>query len=493
MDANLEDVNQYDVIIVGAGISGINTAYHIQSKLPSLNYTILEGRNNIGGTWDLFRYPGIRSDTDLFTFGFEWNPWTDNRAIANGESITRYLRSTVEKEGINKHIRLQHRVISANWVTENQSWTLVVQTSDGLKENFTARFLILGTGYYDYEEELRPDIPGLKNFKGKVLHPQFWTQDFDYANKRIVVIGSGATAITLLPNLAEQAAHVTMLQRSPTYIMSIDNSAGTSLIHKIIPKSWSFKLSRWMFMWMTALIFTLCRAFPNKARSILQGKVAEQLPKHIPMDPHFQPTYQPWDQRLCFTPNGDFFVAMREGRASIETGKIETMTDDTIVLESGRSVTADIIVTATGLKLAIGGRILISVDGKPINLADRFAWRTALLQDVPNLAFMMGYVNASWTLGAETTGQLVCRLLKYMQSKGYSSVVPRVPTKSRIQPRLMWNLDATYVKQAANHMPKVGDVGPWRGRTNYFLDLCRARYASITADLEFSKGQKKKL
>ncbi|KAJ9144518.1 FAD/NAD(P)-binding domain-containing protein [Pleurostoma richardsiae] len=483
-----DHVDVYDVVIIGAGISGINVAHHLQSKLPSLSYAILEGRDCIGGTWDLFRYPGIRSDTDLFTFGFAWSPWTENRAIADGQSIKKYLSTTAEKEGIHSHIRFQHRVVSANWVSVSQCWDLQVQIPGGT-ETCKTRFVFLGTGYYDYEEPLKADIPGLyDNFKGKVVHPQFWPEDLDYSGKEVVVIGSGATAITLLPNLATKAGHVTMLQRSPTYIMSIDNAAGNSLIHRILPRSWSFKLSRLMFMWTTAIIFYLCRAFPTRARSILQGKVAEQLPKSIPLNPHFQPTYRPWDQRLCFTPNGDFFDCLRAGKASVATGQIENVTKDTIVLKSGQEIKAEIIITATGLKLALGGRIQVSLDGKPVDLADRYAWNMSLLQDVPNMAFMIGYVNASWTLGAETTGQLVCRLLKHMQRKGYTSVIPRLPAGSRVQPQLMWNLDATYVKQAASRMPKCGDIGPWRGRTNYFADLWRARHGNITKDLEFSKG-----
>ena len=487
MSDNPEHIDRFDVVIVGAGISGINAAHHIRTKLPSLRYTVLESRSEIGGTWDLFRYPGIRSDTDLFTFGFGWHPWTENRAIADGASISHYLRSTVKKEGIDKHIRFQNRVVSADWITQDQSWSLKVEAPSGQSENIEARFLILGTGYYDYQEALKPEIPGLEHFKGRVIHPQFWPEDLDYTGKKVVIVGSGATAITLLPSMSKEAKHVTMLQRSPTYILSIDNSAGSSLVHKIIPKSWSFKLSRWLFMWTTAIIFYLCRAFPTKARSMLQSAVAKQLPANVPMDPHFQPTYRPWDQRLCFTPNGDFFDAIREGRAGVETGRIKTVTDTTIVLDSGREIAADMIVTATGLKLAVGGHIKISTDGKPINLAERFAWRTALLEDVPNMAIMMGYVNASWTLGAETTAQLVCRLLKHMQYKGYASATPRIPPGLHIQPRLMWNLDATYVKKAAEHMPRVGDVGAWRGRTNYFLDLYRARYGSITSGIEFTK------
>lgn len=477
---------QLDFVIVGAGISGINAVHHLQQKCPNVSYSLLEGRHRIGGTWDLFKYPGIRSDTDLQTFGYGWEPWTENRAIADGGTIARYLHDTAKKEGIFDHICFGHRVMSANWSTENQTWELSVETTHGSRKQTQARFLILGTGYYDYKEPLRPEIPRLyENFQGKIIHPQFWPEDLDYSGKRIVIIGSGATAITLLPNLAKKTAHVTMLQRSPTYILSLDNQTGGSLIHKILPRSWSFKLDRILFMCATALIFYLCRAFPNKACSLLQRQVAKQLPEHVPVDPHFQPTYKPWDQRLCFTPDGDFFQSLREGKAHVETDRIKTATADGLVLESGKELKADIVVTATGLKLGLGGHIQFSLDSKPIDLADRYAWRAALLQDVPNLAFMIGYVNASWTLGVETTAQLVCRLWGHMEKTRASSVIPRAP--SVIQPRSMWNLDATYVKQAeaSGQMPRCGDHGPWMGRTNYWNDLWKAQYGSITKDIEF--------
>ncbi|VUC22996.1 unnamed protein product [Clonostachys rosea] len=477
----------YDVVVVGAGISGINAAYRIQQKLPSLTYAILEGRDSFGGTWDLFRYPGIRSDTDLHSFGFSWFPWMEKRAIADGASIVRYLRNAAEKEGIDRHVQFKRSVLSASWISAEQSWSLMVETDSGVTIEYQARFLILGTGYYDYKEPLEPQIPGLSNFKGQVIHPQSWPEQLDYTDKEVVIIGSGATAITLLPNMAKKAKQVTLLQRSPTYILSIDNSAGNTWFHRLLPELWSFKISRWAFIWSTAIIFYLCRAFPNASRSRLQRWIAEELPVHVPVDPHFTPLYRPWDQRICFSPNGDFFKAIREDNANVVTDHISTMNEASIVLSSGKQLKADIIVTATGLKLKVGGRIHFTVDGEAVELSDKIAWRTAMLSDVPNLAFMIGYVNASWTLGADTTAHLVCRLLQHMQKKGKTSAVPRLP--NHIKPRPMWDLDATYVKKAQKTMPKCGDSGPWRGRTNYFYDLWRAKNGSITAGLEFSAAE----
>lgn len=475
----------HDVIIVGAGISGISATHHIQKTLPDSDYLLLEGRENIGGTWDLFRYPGIRSDTDLHTFGFGWQPWQENRAIADGESIARYLRTTAEKDGIYRNIRFQHRVISANWSSSSQIWTLQVE-HNGRRVELQTKFLILGTGYYDYKEPLQAEIPGLSsNFRGTIVHPQFWPKDLDYAGKRVVIIGSGATAITLLPSLAKKAGHVTMLQRSPTYIKSIDNTTGGSWIHKLLPRAWAFQLDRWMFMWMIIVLYNFCRLFPERARAALESGVAKQLPKGVPMDPHFRPLYKPWDQRVCFTPNGDFFESLREGRAHVETGHIKTVTADSVILETGKTLEADMIVTATGLKFRIGGHICVTLDEEEIDLAERFAWNATLLQDVPNLAFMMGYINASWTLGVETSSQLVCRLLKHMKNNNHGSVTPRVPQGILMQPRPLWDLDATYVKKARGSIPRCSNLGPWRGRTNYFVDLWKTRYGSITKDLEF--------
>ncbi|KAJ0418594.1 hypothetical protein BJY00DRAFT_324765 [Aspergillus carlsbadensis] len=481
-----------DVIIVGAGISGINTAHHLQKQLPGLAYSILEARSNIGGTWDLFRYPGIRSDTDLHTFGFAWNPWRERRAIADGASIARYLSESAKQRGIDRHISFRHRVVSANWCSDAGLWELEVDIEEERRVQLKARFLVLGTGYYDYTEGLEPEIPGLStNFKGTIAHPQFWPEHLDYADKRVVIIGSGATAITLLPSIATKAAHVTMVQRSPTYIMSIDNMTGGSWRHKLLPWSWSFKIDRWIFMWGIVVLYQVCRLSPGWSRQSLQAAVEKQLPDHIPVDPHFVPRYKPWDQRVCFSPNGDFFQSLQSGKAHVETGRIKSVTASSVLMESGNQLDADIIIPATGLKLALGGGIEIKVDNTTIDLADRYAWHSALLQDVPNIAFMMGYVNASWTLGTETTSVLLCRLLQHMKKNKFTSVTPRVPTGSRMQPRPLWDLDATYVKKAAGHMPRCSTVGPWKGRVNYFVDLCKAKYGSITEDLEFDSVRRK--
>jgi cation diffusion facilitator CzcD-associated flavoprotein CzcO len=490
---DMPESSSYDVVIVGAGISGINTAYHIQRNLPNLKYKILEGRSNIGGTWDLFRYPGIRSDTDLHTFGFGWNLWNENHAIADGASIANYLKQSAHKEGIYDRILFNRLVKTANWSSEDQTWKLRVET--GLDTmDIQTQFLILGTGYYDYEEPLTPEIPGLSiSFKKTVAHPQFWPDDLDYENKRVVIIGSGATAITLLPNLAKKAAHVTMLQRSPTYIMSISNATGNSWYHKLLPRSWSFRIERVIFMWTIVFMYNMCRLFPESSRKKLQAAMAKELPEHVSVDPNFTPRYRPWDQRVCFAPDGDFFKSLRTGKAHVETGNIQAVNACSITLESGKELEADIIVPATGLRLIIGGRIEVSVDNKPINLADRYAWRAAFLQDVPNLVFLVGYINASWTLGAETTGHLVCRILRHMESNNFGAAIPRLPVDSQMQSRPIWNLDATYVKKSQSSMPRCGDAGPWKGRTNYFVDLWKAKYGSLVHDMDFQKARKTKL
>jgi cation diffusion facilitator CzcD-associated flavoprotein CzcO len=476
-----------DVVIIGAGISGINAAHHIQKNLPHLRYCIFEERSNIGGTWDFFKYPGLRSDTDLQSFGFGWRPWTEKRAIADGASIARYLESTAKEDEIYHRIQVNTRVISANWSLKSQSWHLAIGKG-GVARDLEARFLILATGYYDYKTALEPNIPALKDssFKGQVIHPQFWPEDLDYDDKEIVIIGSGATAITLLPSLAKRAKMVTMLQRSPTYILSINNSTGGSWLHRRLPESWAFKMDRLFFICLTAFTFYICRLFPASQRVKLVSAVQKQLPAHVAVDPHFQPRYQPWDQRLCMSPDGDFFQALHSGRAAVETDTVAATTEDSVVLTSGKAIKADIVVTATGLKLKIGGHINFAINGQPINIAERHAWRSALLQDVPNLAFMMGYVNASWTLGSEVTSALVCRIIRHMERTGKLSVRPHVEPGFTLTPQPIWNLAATYVKEAQRSMPVCGDVGPWRGRTNYFWDLFQAKYGSITDSLDYS-------
>ncbi|KAF9894827.1 hypothetical protein FE257_004448 [Aspergillus nanangensis] len=488
----------YDVVIIGAGISGINTAYHLQTEVPNNRYAILEGRGNIGGTWDLFRYPGIRSDTDLHTFGLPWNPWMEDRAIADGGSIVRHLQESAAKHAIDSNIRFHHRVVAAEWSSDDQLWSLRVEVSTPEDDSnalttisILTRFLVLGTGYYDYREPLSAHIPGLKErFQGTTIHPQFWPQDLDYTNKRIVIIGSGATAITLLPNLAAKAKHVTMLQRSPTYIMSINNSTANSWLHKILPASMVFQVLRIFFLCVPVIIYYFCRLFPSTARRINHNHVAKQLPAHIKPDPHFNPLYKPWDERLCFTPDGDFFESMRKGNATVETGHIKAVTPDGILLQSGQFIPADIIVTATGLKLEVGGGMQLRVDGQTATLAGRYAWNSALVHDIPNFAFVMGYTNAPWTLGAETTAVLVCRILRRMRKNGLTSVVPRLDNPESLRPTPMWNLKATYVKEAGKWMPKCGHEGPWKPRSIYFVDILKARYGNFTDGLQFYRGSK---
>jgi cation diffusion facilitator CzcD-associated flavoprotein CzcO len=476
--------DSYDVVIIGAGISGINAAYHLQNKLPGLSYMILEARTDLGGTWDLFRYPGIRSDTDLQSFGFSWYPWMEKRAIADGSSIVRYLRHAAKSHGITDHIRFEQNVVSAAWSSADQSWSLVVTNFAGITVKYQARFIILGTGYYDYKSPLKPEIPGLKAFNGQVVHPQFWPTNLDYNDKEVVIIGSGATAITLLPSLAQKSKQGTMLQRSPGYIISMNNTTGGSWLHRMLPSLWSFKLTRWLCIWTTLITFHWCRTFPRNSRTKLQQAVATQLPAHVPIDPHFQPLYAPWDQRVCFSPDGDFFQAIREGKANVVTDRVVNMERDYIILASGHRIRADIIVTATGLNLRIGSSIKFSVDGETIDIASKTAWRSAMLSDVPNLAFVVGYVNASWTLGADVTAQLICRLLQHLEESGKQSARPLIP--KHLRPRLLWDLDATYIKEAQSNMPACGDSGPWRGRTNYFYDLWRANVANISEGLELS-------
>ncbi|CAN6674684.1 hypothetical protein TRVA0_061S00166 [Trichomonascus vanleenenianus] len=477
-------MEDYDVIIIGSGISGINAAYRIQTQLPGCRYIILEARNSIGGTWSFFRYPGIRSDSDLFTFGFPWKPWKGKSPIARAELIMEYLHEAVSETGIDKHIRLQQKVTSAEWTDKSQSWAVSVNDANNEQKVLRAKHVIMGTGYYDYDQGLKVDIPGLTNFKGTIAHPQFWPEDLDYSGKNVVIIGSGATAITLLPNMAQKAAHVTMLQRSPTYILSIPNSKRESSLSQVLPQSWAFYLTRLFFLIYPVIMYGFCQVFPNAARNRLQDQAAEQLPGHIPVDPHFTPRYKPWDQRLCMSPDGDFFEAMREGRADVATGTIREIEGDTIILHGGQRLQADIIVTATGLKLKAFGGIKIVVNGSTVDVGSKYAWNNAMLQDVPNFVFIVGYINASWTLGADATSQMFCRLVKQMDREKYAVAVPRVQGALQSQPLLP--LKSTYVAKGARDLPMAGDSGPWTPRTNYFFDLYKAKYGDIRTGMEFT-------
>lgn len=479
----------FDVAIIGAGISGINAAYRIQTELPSASYTIIEARSRIGGTWDLFRYPGFRSDSDLCTFGFAWRPWMEQKMIADGDSIRKYMHESAALYGIDQKIRFNCKLVTANWSSDQQAWSLVVNEEDR-ESRLHARFVILCTGYYDYNEALSSYIPGIERFAGTVVHPQFWPEDLNYQDKKIIIVGSGSTAVTLLPSLAETARHVTMLQRSPTYIIArpaVDAFGQWAL--KYFPHSLAHRITRLKYLVHGYLFGKYCSMYPLAARDRLRKITLAELPKSTPHDPHFTPRYNPWEQRLCLCPDGDFFKALRAGTASVVTDTIATVTETGIRLASGQTLDTDIIVTATGLKLRIAGGAHVSVDNVPITIGDKYLWKTAMIQDVPNLVNMIGYTNASWTLGADATALLVCRLLKSMKSKGMTSAVPRLDedTKGVMKSLPALNLSSTYIARGAKDLPKTGDRAPWLPRSTYFSDLWSAKFGSITEGLQFEK------
>jgi len=481
--------NSFDAIIIGAGISGIDAGFRLQEGLPDFKYAILEGRSEIGGTWSLFKYPGIRSDSDLHTFGFPWDPWREDRAIASAPSILSYVKGCANRHGIDKHIKYHHQVQSLDWSSENQHWKLDVLV-DGKEKLYYARHILLGTGYYDYKRGLNSQIPGLEDFKGTIVHPQFWPENFDYSDKKVVIIGSGATAVTLVPAMSEQAKSVTMLQRSPSYFLPIPLVEPIDqTIKKWLPEWWAYKLIRWRFILTGWLFFNFCRLFPKQGVKLLRKATEAELPKNIPYDPHFVPSYLPWEQRMCITPGGDFFAALRSGKADVVTDNIDTITAKGINLKSGAQLEADIIVTATGLKIQLGGGMKLSVDGKPQSMGDKFIWRGALLQDIPNLAFVFGYTNASWTLGADATAQLWVRLMKAAKGKGQSSFVPRLGEKEGVLPAPLLNLNSTYIKAAVKegNLPKGGDRGPWVPRSVWLKDIWHAKYGDITTGLQFHR------
>ena len=474
-----------DVLVIGAGIGGINAAYHLKTELPHCRFAVLEGRDNMGGTWDLFRYPGIRSDSDLYTFGFTWYKWNRSNPIADGGDILAYLDDAVTTHRLKDRILFNHRVASLEWA-QNQ-WTAEVQHA-GATVTFRARFVIFATGYYDYHRPLGTVIPGLDNFQGKVIHPQFWPEDLDYTDKRIVVIGSGATAITLIPKLAERAERVTMLQRSPTYIAAVPNRSKASWWTRLLPESWTYYLRRIFRLVFGQLFFNFCRTFPNAARSFFEKRTLSRLPIGIPLDPHFQPRYNPWDQRLCASPEGDFFKALGSRKAAIETDTVSTVDANGIRLATGEYLPADMIITATGLKLQICGGIPITVNGTQLDITQKYIWNGAMLQDLPNAVMVLGYVNASWTLGADASMGLACRMLKLLEQKRHSAVVPvreGDQNKGKAQDRPLLGLNSTYLLRAQDSLPKASSMRPWVSRTNYFADMFHARFGDMTTGLKF--------
>jgi cation diffusion facilitator CzcD-associated flavoprotein CzcO len=484
-------IEHFDVLVVGAGLSGIGAAHHLQTECSAKSYAILEGRANLGGTWDLFRYPGVRSDSDMFTLGYSFRPWKEAKAIADGPSILQYLRDTARELGIDRHIRFRHRVRSASWSSEESRWTVAVEVGEH-KElvHYTCNFLYLCSGYYDYESGHAPPFPGSGDFQGRLVHPQHWPDGLDYHNKRVVVIGSGATAVTLVPALAETAAHVIMLQRSPSYIVSLPSEDRiATLIRKLLPERLAHRLIRWKNVLLGMYFYQLCRRAPRLAKRAIRRRIVKELPPGFPVDVHFSPRYGPWDQRLCIVPNADLFRAIRDGRVSVVTDEIQTFTRQGILLKSGHELQADIIVTATGLKLLACGGIHLSVDGTIVEPGKSVSYKGLMLSNVPNCAFCVGYTNASWTLRADLISSYVCRLLNYMARHGHTQCVPRYdgPTDA-LRPLL--GLTSGYVQRAVDRLPKQGPNVPWAVRQNYLFDLLNLHFGAVDdGALVFSKGR----
>jgi cation diffusion facilitator CzcD-associated flavoprotein CzcO len=467
-----------DVLIVGAGLSGIGAARHLKHRCPGKSFAILESRDAIGGTWDLFRYPGIRSDSDMYTLGYAFRPWTHPKAIAEGPVIRDYIRDTAREEGIEPHIRYRTRVASAAWSSAEARWIVeATETDTGETVRFTAGWLHLCSGYYDYAEAHSPDFPGASDFAGQVVHPQFWPDDLDSAGKRIVVIGSGATAVTLVPALARSAAHVTMLQRSPTYIVSLPSADPiAAALRRWLPAGLASRLVRAKNVGLQMLFYQLARRRPGPTRDRIVDLVRKELGPDYDLS-HFTPRYKPWDQRLCLVPDADLFAAIRNGRASVMTDEIERFTPTGIRLRSGAELLADLIVTATGLKIQLHGDIAISVDDAPANIPSRFSYKGLMFSDVPNLSYAFGYTNASWTLKADLSAGYLCRLLRHMDRRGARVAVPRRGAGVREAPFISFT--SSYVQRSLHLFPKQGSVRPWRLHQNYALDLLALRFGRL--------------
>lgn len=462
-----------DVVIVGAGLSGIGAAYRLQTECPGKSYTVLEARESLGGTWDLFRYPGIRSDSDMFTLGYPFKPWRDEMSIADGASILRYLRETASEYGIDGHIRCATKVIAADWSGVDARWTLTLATEDDTGEpverTLTCGFLYVCAGYYDYERGHDPQFPGVDDFAGQIVHPQFWPEDLDYAGKKVVVIGSGATAVTLVPSLAEHAESVTMLQRSPTWISAVPGrDKRADALRRWLPAGLAHRLIRGKNILFGIAFYQYCQRFPASARKVLTDLNTRILKDEHAVAEHFTPSYDPWDQRLCAAPDADFFKAIKHGKAHVVTDHIERFVPGGIVLESGETLEADIIVSATGLRLLAFGGIVPHVDGVPVPLAEQFVWQGAMLTGVPNFAVCIGYTNASWTLRADLTSRLVCKVLRHLDRHGHDAVVPRPDGELAQRPLL--DLASGYIQRSIDEFPRQGDRHPWKVRQNYLLD-----------------------
>ncbi len=482
-------LEHFDVLIVGAGLSGIGAGVHLQRDCPGRSYAILEARERIGGTWDLFRYPGIRSDSDMYTLGYSFKPWEETKAIAEGESILGYIEQTAREHRIDERIRFNHRAVRSEWSSAEARWTVEAERGDtGETVRLTCGFLLMCSGYYRYDEGYTPELPGAERFAGQIVHPQHWSEEIDYADKRVVVIGSGATAITLVPAMAGSAAHVTMLQRSPSYVVSLpaEDRIANALRGKL-PAKTAYEIVRWKNVLRTMASFQLARRWPSAMKSLLRKGLERQLPPGYDIDTHFKPRYDPWDQRLCLVPDGDLFKAIGSGRASVVTDHIESFTERGIRLASGAELEADLVVTATGLNLVIFGGMEIAVDGREVDPAQTMSYKGMLLSDVPNLALTVGYTNASWTLKCDLTCEYVCRLLNHMAAHGYDvCTARRDPTVGELP---FIDFSSGYILRAIEQFPKQGARAPWRLYQNYALDILSLKRGAIEDNaLEFSRA-----
>lgn len=473
-------IEHFDVVIIGAGLSGIGAGYRLQTRCPRKSYVILEARSAMGGTWDLFRYPGVRSDSDMFTLGYPFRPWKKAQSIAGGPEILEYVCETAKEFGIDRHIRFQQRVVSASWSSEEARWLIETQSGEkGEPTQYTSDFVYGCTGYYRYDSGYAPSFPGVEKFQGRFVHPQHWPEDLDYAGKKVVVIGSGATAITLVPAMAETAAHVAMLQRSPTYILDLPNQDPLAdLIRRCLPERAALRLIRWKNIGINLGIYQIARWAPQFARRKLRKGAIKNLPKGYDVDTHFNPRYRPWDQRLCLVPDADLFKAISSGKASIVTDQIHTFSEWGIRLQSGEELEADVVVSATGLQMLALGGIHLILDGVPVDTGRTFIYKGTMVSNVPNFAFCIGYTNASWTLRADLASNFVCRLLNHMERRGYRTCVPACDFES-MEPKPLLDLTSGYVTRAAESLPKQAGRKPWWIKQNYILDMLTMRLSRI--------------
>jgi monooxygenase len=477
--------DEVDFLIIGAGLSGIGAAAHFKRAFPDKTFAIVEARDASGGTWDLFRYPGVRSDSDLYTFGYAFEPWRDDKAIADGSDILTYIRGVAARENIDERIWYRLRATEASWDSGTARWSVTLEdssaspTAASRPTTIRSRFLFCASGYYRYDEPFSPDLAGLEDFEGALVHPQFWPDDLDYAGKNVVVIGSGATAITLVPAMAERAGHVTMLQRSPTYIMSLPAKDGmANFLKRILPTRLAYDLVRRKNVTLQAQVYKLCRKYPRLARKLIRRATVKKLPAGVDVDVHFKPRYEPWDQRLCMVPDGDLFDALADGSASIVTDRIKTFTSSGLLLESGQSLEADVVVTATGLSLLAFGGLDLVVDGEPVNLQETLVYKGCMLGDVPNFAFAVGYTNASWTLKVDLVCEYVNRVLRELEGSASVTCVPKQPNRDgRTRPLL--DFAAGYVQRSVDQFPRQGEAPPWSLNMSYKADVRLLRRGAV--------------